>query len=70
MRIYRGIKKKRCGIFAIYFKINRHYFRDPGMRLLLEQMSTDRGAVREHLQNPEIFRKLMKLREAGIIKMA
>lgn len=44
-------------------------FRDPGMRLLLEQMSQDPGAVREHLQNPDILRKLMKLREAGIIKL-
>lgn len=43
--------------------------RDPGMRLLLEQMSQDPGAVREHLQNPDIFAKLMKLREAGIIQM-
>lgn len=39
------------------------------MRLLLEQMSNDPGAVREHLQNPEIMQKLMKLREAGIIKL-
>ncbi|KAJ1360074.1 Hsp90 cochaperone [Parelaphostrongylus tenuis] len=43
--------------------------RDPGMRLLLEQMSEDPGAVREHLQNPDIAAKLLKLREAGIIQM-
>ncbi|VDP21712.1 unnamed protein product [Heligmosomoides polygyrus] len=43
--------------------------RDPGMRMLLEQMSQDPGAVREHLQNPDIAMKLMKLREAGIIQM-
>ncbi|VDM66765.1 unnamed protein product, partial [Strongylus vulgaris] len=43
--------------------------RDPGMRLLLEQMSQDPGAVREHLQNPEIAAKLLKLRDAGIIQM-
>ncbi|MFH4978319.1 hypothetical protein AB6A40_005028 [Gnathostoma spinigerum] len=43
--------------------------KDPGMRLILEQMSNDPGAVREHLQNPEILRKLMKLREAGIVQM-
>ncbi|VDK47568.1 unnamed protein product [Anisakis simplex] len=42
---------------------------DPGMRVLLEQMSNDPGAVREHLKNPDIFKKLMKLREAGIIQM-
>ncbi len=38
-------------------------------RILLEQMSKDPGAVREHLQNPEIAKKLMKLRDAGIIQM-
>ncbi|CAD6198799.1 unnamed protein product [Caenorhabditis auriculariae] len=43
--------------------------RDPGMRILLEQMSQDPGAVREHLQNPEIRKKLLKLRDAGIIQM-
>lgn len=43
--------------------------RDPGMRLLLEQMSSDPGAVREHIRNPEIVRKLLKLQEAGIIQM-
>lgn len=43
--------------------------RDPGMRLLLEQMSNDPGAVREHIQNPEIMKKLLKLREAGVIQM-
>ncbi|KAI3422130.1 Hsp90 cochaperone [Globodera pallida] len=43
--------------------------RDPGMRVLLEQMSQDPNAAREHLQNKDIFRKLMKLQEAGIIQM-
>uniref|UniRef100_A0A914DXS5 Stress-induced-phosphoprotein 1 n=1 Tax=Acrobeloides nanus TaxID=290746 RepID=A0A914DXS5_9BILA len=43
--------------------------RDPSMRVMLEQMSQDPGAVREHLQNPEILRKLMKLRDAGIVQM-
>ncbi|KAF1755418.1 hypothetical protein GCK72_021987 [Caenorhabditis remanei] len=43
--------------------------RDPGMRMILEQMSNDPGAVREHLKNPEIFSKLMKLRDAGVIQM-
>ncbi|CAL2047871.1 hypothetical protein CAEBREN_00406 [Caenorhabditis brenneri] len=43
--------------------------RDPGMRMILEQMSNDPGAVREHLKNPEIFQKLMKLRDAGVIQM-
>jgi len=43
--------------------------KDPGMRLLLEQMSQDPSAAREHLRNPDIFKKLMKLREAGIVQM-
>lgn len=43
--------------------------RDPGMRMILEQMSNEPGAVREHLKNPEIFQKLMKLRDAGVIQM-
>ncbi|CAB3396621.1 unnamed protein product [Caenorhabditis bovis] len=43
--------------------------RDPGMRILLEQMSQDPKAVQEHLKNPDIRNKLMKLREAGVIQM-
>ena len=42
---------------------------DPTMRVLLEQMSQDPSAAREHLKNPEIFKKLMKLRDAGIVQM-
>uniref|UniRef100_A0A1I7ZHJ6 Stress-induced-phosphoprotein 1 n=1 Tax=Steinernema glaseri TaxID=37863 RepID=A0A1I7ZHJ6_9BILA len=43
--------------------------RDPSMRMMLEQMNQDPGAVREHLQNPDVMKKLMKLRKAGIIEM-
>ncbi|KAF8382575.1 sti-1 [Pristionchus pacificus] len=43
--------------------------RDPGMRLILEQMSNDPGALREHLTNPEIAKKIMKLKEAGIVQI-
>lgn len=43
--------------------------RDPGMRLILEQMSNDPAAAREHLQNPDIAKKILKLRDAGIIQM-
>ncbi|KAI1720681.1 tetratricopeptide repeat domain-containing protein [Ditylenchus destructor] len=43
--------------------------RDPTMRLILEQMSQDPSAAREHIKNPEIFEKLMKLRDAGIVQM-
>ncbi|KAI6189312.1 hypothetical protein M3Y99_01944400 [Aphelenchoides fujianensis] len=40
--------------------------RDPPMSLLLEQMSADPKAAREHLKNPDIMQKLMKLKAAGI----
>jgi len=43
--------------------------RDPTMRMLLEQMSQDPNAAREHLKNPEIMQKLLKLRAAGIVQM-
>lgn len=43
--------------------------RDPSMRLILEQMSQDPGAVQEHLKNPDVLTKLLKLRDAGIIAM-
>jgi stress-induced-phosphoprotein 1 len=42
---------------------------DPGMRLILEQMSQDPGAVQEHLKNPDVLTKLLKLKDAGIIAM-
>ncbi|KAI1309363.1 Stress-induced-phosphoprotein 1 [Halotydeus destructor] len=40
---------------------------DPAMRLILEQMQSDPSAVREHLANPEVARKIEKLMEAGLI---
>ncbi|KAL5105909.1 Stress-induced-phosphoprotein 1 [Taenia crassiceps] len=42
---------------------------DPAMRLILNQMSEDPSALREHLQNPEIAEKLAKLVDAGIIAL-
>ncbi|CAH8875225.1 unnamed protein product [Trichobilharzia szidati] len=39
---------------------------DPAMRVILDQMS-DPTALREHLNNPEIASKLMKLIDAGLI---
>ncbi|KAE9556615.1 hypothetical protein FO519_000021 [Halicephalobus sp. NKZ332] len=42
---------------------------DPSMRLILEQMSQDPKAVQEHLKNPDILAKLLKLRDAGIVGM-
>jgi len=43
---------------------------DPAMRMILEQMQSDPQAIQEHLQNPEISAKFMKLREAGLISVA
>jgi stress-induced-phosphoprotein 1 len=42
---------------------------DPAMRLILEQMSTDPKSIQEHLKNPAILQKLLKLRDAGIVQM-
>ncbi|KAI6200025.1 Stress-induced-phosphoprotein 1 [Aphelenchoides besseyi] len=41
--------------------------RDPSMRLLLEQMSQNPQAAQEHMRDPAIFRKIMTLKDAGII---
>nr|ABD60989.1 Hsp70/Hsp90 organizing protein-like protein [Glossina morsitans morsitans] len=43
--------------------------KDPAMRLILEQMQNDPNAVKEHLQNPAIANKIMKLMESGIIQI-
>lgn len=40
---------------------------DPAMRLILEQMQNDPRALQDHLQNPDIARKLQKLLASGLI---
>ncbi|TRY77864.1 hypothetical protein TCAL_08136, partial [Tigriopus californicus] len=43
---------------------------DPAMRMILEQMQSDPNAIQDHLKNPAIAEKFMKLREAGLIQVA
>lgn len=43
--------------------------RDPAMRIILEQMSEDPNAVKEHLRNPVIEAKVRKLLECGLIRI-
>lgn len=42
---------------------------DPAMRIILEQMQSDPKALQEHLQNPAIAEKMMKLMDCGIVRL-
>ncbi|XP_071962789.1 stress-induced-phosphoprotein 1-like [Antedon mediterranea] len=41
---------------------------DPAMRMILEQMSQNPAAMRNHMSNPDIAKKLYVLQDAGIIQ--
>lgn len=43
--------------------------KDPSMRMILEQMQENPAAANEHLQNPIIRQKIMKLADSGILQM-
>jgi len=42
---------------------------DPSMQMILQQMSKDPNAAREHLKNPDVAAKIQKLMECGIVSM-
>jgi len=42
---------------------------DPAMRMILEQMQDNPKAAQEHLQNPAIREKIMKLADSGILQV-
>ncbi|XP_028398572.1 stress-induced-phosphoprotein 1-like [Dendronephthya gigantea] len=42
---------------------------DPAMRMILEQMTENPGAIQDHLRNPDIARKIQKLMEVGVLQM-
>uniref|UniRef100_A0A5S6R2M5 Stress-induced-phosphoprotein 1 n=1 Tax=Trichuris muris TaxID=70415 RepID=A0A5S6R2M5_TRIMR len=47
----------------------REILSDPAMMCILEQMTKDPNAVREHLKNPVIAAKISKLAESGVVRM-
>jgi len=42
---------------------------DPVMRSILEQMQSNPSSAQDHLKNPEIAQKIMKLANSGILEM-
>lgn len=41
---------------------------DPVMQQILQQAQSDPGALQDHMKNPGVREKIMKLVNAGIIK--
>lgn len=43
---------------------------DPVMKQILQQMQENPQSAQDHMKNPEVSRKIMKLADAGILRMA
>ena len=42
---------------------------DPVMKQILQQMQENPQSAQDHMKNPEVSRKIMKLADAGILRM-
>jgi stress-induced-phosphoprotein 1 len=65
-----GLTREERAKLALQDPEIQEIMRDPVMQMILESMTTDPGAAREHMKNPEIAKKIQKLVQAGIVGMA